>query len=52
MTEWERLEKGLVYNDFDEDLFERRVAAKNFLKRTIKRMTKTLSFVIKFYSNC
>lgn len=28
MTEWERLQKGLIYNDFDEDLFKRRVAAK------------------------
>ena len=25
MTEWERLQQGLIYNDFDEDLFERRV---------------------------
>lgn len=28
MTEWERMQQGLVYNDFDKDLFERRVAAK------------------------
>ena len=28
MTAWERLQAGLVYDDFDRDLFERRVAAK------------------------
>lgn len=28
MTEWERMQNGLVYNDFDEELFYRRVAAK------------------------
>lgn len=32
MTEWERLQKGLIYNDFDEDLFLRRVAAKKLFK--------------------
>lgn len=32
MTEWERLQQGLIYNDFDEDLFERRVAAKKLFK--------------------
>ena len=28
MTEWERLQNGMIYNDFDKDLFDRRVAAK------------------------
>ena len=28
MTAWERMQAGLVYNDFDKDLFQRRVAAK------------------------
>ena len=28
MTAWERMQAGLVYNDFDSDLFQRRVAAK------------------------
>lgn len=28
MTEWERMQKGLVYNDFDQDLFNKRVEAK------------------------
>lgn len=32
MTEWERAQKGFVYNDFDEDLFQRRVAAKKLFK--------------------
>ncbi len=32
MTEWERLQNGLIYNDFDEDLFERRVAAKKLFR--------------------
>lgn len=32
MTEWERLQQGLIYNDFDEDLFERRVAEKKLFK--------------------
>lgn len=32
MTEWERLQAGLVYNDFDEDLFQRRVAAKKLFR--------------------
>lgn len=33
MTEWEKLQAGLVYNDFDADLFNRRVAAKKLFKR-------------------
>ncbi len=32
MTEWERLQNGLIYNDFDEDLFNRRVEAKRLFK--------------------
>ena len=32
MTEWERLQQGLVYNDFDEDLFNRRVKAKKIFR--------------------
>ena len=32
MTEWERLQQGLIYNDFDEDLFQRRVAAKKLFR--------------------
>lgn len=32
MTEWERLQKGLIYNDFDEDLFNKRVEAKKLFK--------------------
>lgn len=36
MTEWERLQKGLIYNDFDEDLFNKRVEAKKCLKHITK----------------
>ncbi len=32
MTEWERLQQGLVYNDFDEELFNRRVEAKKLFR--------------------
>lgn len=32
MAEWERLQKGLIYNDFDDDLFKRRVAAKKLFR--------------------
>ena len=32
MTEWEKLQSGLVYNDFDPDLFQRRVAAKKLFR--------------------
>ena len=46
MTEWERAQKGLIYNDFDEDLFNRRVEAKKLFKAYNK-----LNFVIKFYGS-
>lgn len=32
MTEWEKLQAGLPYNDFDRDLFDRRVAAKKLFR--------------------
>ena len=32
MTEWERMQLGEVYNDFDEDLFVRRVEAKKLFR--------------------
>ncbi len=32
MTEWERLQQGLMYNDFDKDLFNRRIEAKKIFK--------------------
>ena len=32
MTEWEKLQNGLLYNDFDDDLFQRRVAAKKLFR--------------------
>ncbi|MCI6020525.1 MAG: sugar O-acetyltransferase [[Bacteroides] pectinophilus] len=32
MTEWEKLQNGQMYNDFDDDLFQRRVAAKKLFR--------------------
>lgn len=32
MTEWEKLQKGLPYNDFDKELFDNRVKAKKIFK--------------------
>lgn len=32
MTEWEKMQQGLIYNDFDSDLFDRRVQAKKLFK--------------------
>ena len=32
MTEWEKLQAGLTYNDFDRELFDRRVAAKKLFR--------------------
>lgn len=32
MTEWEKLQNGLVYNDFDDDLFQRRIVAKKLFR--------------------
>ena len=32
MTEWEKLQNGQIYNDFDRDLFQRRVAAKKLFR--------------------
>ncbi len=33
MTEWKKLQSGLIYNDFDEDLFRRRVIAKKLFRK-------------------
>ena len=30
MTEWEKMQAHEIYDDFDADLFDRRVEAKNF----------------------
>lgn len=32
MSEWEKLQAGMVYNDFDSDLFMRRVEAKKLFR--------------------
>lgn len=33
MTEWEKMQNGLLYDDFDEDLFQRRIAAKKLFRK-------------------
>ena len=32
MTEWKKLQIGKIYNDFDQDLFNRRVEAKKLFR--------------------
>ncbi len=32
MTEWDKMQEGKVYNDFDQDLFNRRVEAKKLFR--------------------
>lgn len=32
MTEWEKLQSGQIYNDFDDDLFRRRLEAKKLFR--------------------
>ena len=32
MTDWEKMQEGQIYNDFDADLFNRRVVAKKLFK--------------------
>lgn len=32
MTEWEKMQAGMIYNDFDADLFDRRVVAKRLFR--------------------
>ena len=33
MSEWEKIQKGKMYNDFDDDLFQRRIVAKNLFRK-------------------
>ena len=32
MTDWEKMQAGMIYNDFDDDLFQRRVEAKKLFR--------------------
>lgn len=32
MTEWEKLQDGQMYDDFDDDLFQRRIRAKKLFR--------------------
>ena len=34
MTEWDKMQAHQIYNDFDADLFDRRVAAKKLFRLT------------------
>ena len=36
MTEWEKLQSGQIYNDFDDDLFRRRLEAKKLFRASKK----------------
>ena len=33
MTAWEKMQHDMIYDDFDEDLFNRRVEAKNIFNK-------------------
>jgi len=33
LTAWEKMQRDMIYDDFDQDLFNRRVVAKNIFKR-------------------
>ena len=33
MTEWEKMQAGQIYNDFDQDLFNRRIEAKRLFRQ-------------------
>ncbi len=33
MTNWEKLQAGMIYNDFDDDLFQRRIYAKKLFRQ-------------------
>lgn len=33
LSAWEKMQRDMIYDDFDEDLFNRRVAAKNIFKQ-------------------
>lgn len=43
MTAWDKMQKHQIYNDFDPDLFELRVKAKNYLKNLTAPKTKRLN---------
>ncbi len=52
MTEWERLQKELPYNDFDPDLFQRRVAAKSCSGPITERRMKKWSCAGRSWGSC
>lgn len=49
MTEWEKLQAGMIYNDFDDDLFQRRIHAKKLFKaynRTTDEQTEEREHIL------
>lgn len=40
MTEWDKMQEHQIYNDFDADLFDLRVEAKNCLRNLTVLKTK------------
>lgn len=51
MTEWNKMQAHQICNDFDADLFERRVKAKNYLKNLTVQKTTKLNVVRKSCGN-
>lgn len=51
MTEWNKMQAHQIYNDFDADLFERRVKAKNYSRNLTVPKTKKLNVVRKLCVN-
>lgn len=43
MTDWEKLKQEMVYNDFDNDLFLKRVEAKNYSRLIIRQVMTRLT---------
>lgn len=51
MTAWDKMQKHQIYNDFDPDLFELRVKAKNYSRNSTVLKTKRLNDVKKSCDN-
>lgn len=55
MTEWEKLQNGQIYNDFDDDLFQRRIAAKKLFRaynKTEDEETESRNQILKELLKC
>ena len=55
MTDWEKMQAGMIYNDFDDDLFQRRVQAKKLFREYNKsddeEVEKRLQIMRKFFKS-